>query len=68
MPFGETSGAGGVFGFVLLLSMIQRCCCTSNTDLFRESAAGYPDVDEPPTCEPSRQTSSLVPVSFHHQL
>ena len=40
--------------------MIQSCCCAANTDFFRESTIGYPDVDEPPTCEPSRQTSSLV--------
>ena len=68
MSFGETSGAGGVFGLLLLLSMMQRCCCVDNTDLFRESAIGYPDVDEPPTREPSRRTSTLVPVSFYHQL
>ena len=68
VPFGETSRAGGVFGLVFLLSMIQRCCCAANTDLFWESAIGSLDVDEPPTCEPSRQTSSLVPVCFHHQL
>ena len=64
VSFGEASGAGGIFGLVLLLSMIRRCCCAANTDLFRESAIRYPDVDELPTCEPSRQTSSLVPCLF----
>lgn len=68
VAFGETTGAYGVLGFVLLLSMIQCRRCSANVDLLGEDTVGDLDIDEPPTCEPPRQSSPLVSVSFHHQL
>ena len=38
------------------------CCCIANTGLLWESMIRYPLVDKPPTCKPSRQTSSLIHV------